>query len=180
MSLTSKVYDVEVQESDQVESLKRKLFELESLGVYTPKNAGYIGLRFKNVLLRENQRIKAYSLRHNDTVECEKRYDHQLHLDMKLVRETDAITGDESAELCAKMSCGHAVNASSLTAWCRSLIDSEKCTFHCPAFLTRASINPSGIQQQCKKEWSYDEVSLSFKMLKPLLFVFFCLMEKVY
>lgn len=49
------------------------------------------------------------------------------------------------------MSCGHAVDANSLTEWCRSLIDQNEFKFYCPAII-------DGTTKQCKKVWEYSEV----------------------
>lgn len=68
--------------------------------------------------------------------------------------EPDAITGysDEDDQPRIKMSCGHAVDANTLTAWCRSLIDQHEFEFHCPAITDKAK------NTQCKTVWPYSEV----------------------
>ncbi|XP_038672778.1 probable E3 ubiquitin-protein ligase ARI5 isoform X1 [Scyliorhinus canicula] len=68
------------------------------------------------------------------------------------VNRRDEITGDDDPTvLRVQMSCGHAVDPKSLTAWCRSLIEQNHFTFHCPA----AKENNT---QKCNKIWSYLEV----------------------
>ncbi|XP_038672780.1 uncharacterized protein LOC119976365 isoform X2 [Scyliorhinus canicula] len=68
------------------------------------------------------------------------------------VNRRDEITGDDDPTvLRVQMSCGHAVDPKSLTAWCRSLMDQNHFTFHCPA----AKENNT---QKCNKIWSYLEV----------------------
>ncbi|GCB61250.1 uncharacterized protein [Scyliorhinus torazame] len=68
------------------------------------------------------------------------------------VNRRDEITGDDDPTvLRVEMSCGHAVDPKSLTAWCRSLMDQNHFTFHCPA----AKENNT---QMCNKIWSYLEV----------------------
>lgn len=71
--------------------------------------------------------------------------------------EPDAIQGfsfpDDQPRVV--MSCGHAVDCNSLTAYCRSLIDKEDFVFRCPAIVDAS--NPKDIKY-CKKEWEYSEV----------------------
>lgn len=50
-----------------------------------------------------------------------------------------------------KMSCGHAVDANSLTVWCRSLLDKQEWEFYCPGIV-------DGDTKQCKTKWEYAEV----------------------
>ena len=69
-------------------------------------------------------------------------------------KEPDSITGfsDPTDQPRIKMTCGHAVDANSLTAWCRSLLDQQQWEFYCPAIL------PGSGNKQCKKKWEYTEV----------------------
>ena len=69
-------------------------------------------------------------------------------------KEPDVIIGFsfEDDQPRVKMSCGHAVDANSLTAWCRTLIDQQAFQFHCPAIVDQAK------NTQCKKVWPYEEV----------------------
>ncbi|XP_078266133.1 E3 ubiquitin-protein ligase DDB_G0292642-like [Rhinoraja longicauda] len=81
----------------------------------------------------------------------EKRYDPNDST-LKFVQRRDEITGDDDPNvLRVEMSCGHAVDPTSLTGWCRSLIDSGHSTFHCPAA-------KDGTKEKCNKEWPYLEV----------------------
>lgn len=68
--------------------------------------------------------------------------------------EEDAIMGysDENDQPRIKMSCGHAVDANSLTDWCRSLIHKNKFEFYCPAIIDQAK------NKECGKVWPYEEV----------------------
>ena len=68
--------------------------------------------------------------------------------------EPDAILGtsDPGDQPRIKMSCDHAVDANSLTAWCRSLLDKQEFEFYCPAIIDQAT------NKQCKKVWEYSEV----------------------
>jgi len=66
----------------------------------------------------------------------------------------DAITGmsDPDDEPRVVMSCGHAVDPNTLTAWCRSLLDDHEFEFYCPAIVDQTT------NKQCKKVWEYYEV----------------------
>lgn len=68
--------------------------------------------------------------------------------------EPDAITGysDPEDQPRVKMTCGHAVDPNSMTAWCRSLLDQQEWEFYCPAIVDSES------NKQCKKVWEYKEV----------------------
>ena len=68
--------------------------------------------------------------------------------------EEDAIMGysDKDDQPRIKMSCGHAVDANSLTAWCRSLLEQQEFEFHCPAI-----VDPEK-KTKCKAIWEYEEV----------------------
>ncbi|XP_032888107.1 uncharacterized protein DDB_G0292642-like [Amblyraja radiata] len=81
----------------------------------------------------------------------EKRYDPNDST-LKFVQRKDEITGDDDPNvLRVEMSCGHAVDPTSLTGWCRSLIDRGHSTFHCPG-------EKDGTEKKCNKEWPYVEV----------------------
>ncbi|XP_004484437.2 potential E3 ubiquitin-protein ligase ariadne-2-like [Dasypus novemcinctus] len=72
---------------------------------------------------------------------------------LKFVKSKDEITGDEyDGTQRVQMSCGHAVDPGSLTAWCRSLIDQGCFSFYCPADVNGA---------KCGAEWPYPEVRRS-------------------
>ncbi|KAM9663899.1 E3 ubiquitin-protein ligase ARIH2-like [Trichechus inunguis] len=69
---------------------------------------------------------------------------------LKFVEGKDEITGDEYDGLQrVEMSCGHAVDQGSLTAWCRSLMDQGYFKLCCPA-----DVNG----EKCGAQWSYPEV----------------------
>lgn len=77
---------------------------------------------------------------------------NDLHL--KFTDEPDAIMGysEEGDQKRVKMSCGHAVDPNTLTAWCRSLLDKHEYEFHCPAVVTGSDSN------KCGSIWPYEEV----------------------
>ncbi|XP_007941564.1 potential E3 ubiquitin-protein ligase ariadne-2-like [Orycteropus afer afer] len=69
---------------------------------------------------------------------------------LKFVQRRDDITGDEyDGQQRVEMSCGHAVDPGSLTAWCRSLMDQGHFQLCCPA-----DVN----DKKCGAQWSYPEV----------------------
>ncbi|XP_006893556.1 PREDICTED: uncharacterized protein LOC102854719 [Elephantulus edwardii] len=69
---------------------------------------------------------------------------------LKFVKRKDEITGDEYDGLeRVEMSCGHAVDPGSLTAWCRSLLDQGYFKLCCPADVDG---------EKCGAEWPYPEV----------------------
>ncbi|KAI3376363.1 hypothetical protein L3Q82_016831 [Scortum barcoo] len=92
------------------------------------------------------QRNISRQLRSDETTEKEKCYDPQ---DTTLT----FVNGDDDLDfLCigykslrAKMSCGHAVTPTSLTDWCRRLLDQGECRFVCG-------------QTNCDVEWPFKEV----------------------
>ena len=65
----------------------------------------------------------------------------------------DAITGmsDPDDQPRVLMTCGHAVDPNTLTAWCRSLLDKQEWEFFCPAII-------DATDTRCKKIWEYSEV----------------------
>ena len=76
---------------------------------------------------------------------------------LKFTDKPDAIFGmsDPGDPKRVEMSCGHAVDPNSLTAWCRSLLDKHEYKFHCPAITGN---DEKGKPKQCKKVWAYAEV----------------------
>ena len=77
---------------------------------------------------------------------------------LKFTEEPDAITGMSfpGDPLRVKMSCGHAADPNTLTAWCRSLLDKQQVKFYCPAISEK---DEKGVmKKQCKKVWEYSEV----------------------
>ena len=84
--------------------------------------------------------------------------EHALTDSLIFTDDHDTITGlsfpDDPKRV--KMSCGHAVDPNTLTAWCRSLLDQQKVEFHCPAITEK---DAKGVmKKQCKKVWEYAEV----------------------
>ena len=79
-------------------------------------------------------------------------------LTLNFTDDPDSITGMSFPDdpMRVKMSCGHAVDPNTLTAWCRSLLDQQKVEFHCPA-ITEKDAN-GVMKEQCKKVWDYVEV----------------------
>jgi len=69
-------------------------------------------------------------------------------------KDPDAITGmsDPEDQPRVVMTCGHAVDPNTLTAWCRSLLDQHEFEFYCPAIVDQTA------NKQCKKVWEYSEV----------------------
>ena len=69
----------------------------------------------------------------------------------------DAIMGmsDPEDQPRVIMSCGHAVDPNTLTAWCRSLLDQHQFEFYCPAIVSQPDARKI---KQCKKVWKYTEV----------------------
>ena len=93
-----------------------------------------------------------------DTSSSERQYSEEdlRVLSLQFTNEACSITNDsDTATKRAKMSCGHAVDPGSLTAWCRSLLDQRKYKFHCPAITDKT--NPAK-PKSCEKVWPYDEV----------------------
>ena len=76
--------------------------------------------------------------------------DAALKFTTKLPDSLDPLSDDPQPRIV--LSCGHAVGANTLTAWCRSLIEEQKFEFHCPAF------TDSLMKNQCKNVWEYEEV----------------------
>eukprot|EP00118_Oscarella_pearsei_P017029 m.167424 g.167424 ORF g.167424 m.167424 type:complete len:284 (+) comp38930_c1_seq1:280-1131(+) len=76
---------------------------------------------------------------------------------LKFTSEKCSISGDDDkSQKRAVMSCGHAVAPNYLTGWCRSLIDTFRYVFYCPAVIQD---NPDPRKAvHCKKEWPYKEV----------------------
>uniref|UniRef100_A0A1X7U2D1 Protein kinase domain-containing protein n=1 Tax=Amphimedon queenslandica TaxID=400682 RepID=A0A1X7U2D1_AMPQE len=72
---------------------------------------------------------------------------------LEFTDDPDCIDPYSNSTRRVKMSCGHAVEPNSLTAYCRSLLSQHKSKFTCPA------ITDSG--KHCNKEWEYAEVRLA-------------------
>lgn len=71
---------------------------------------------------------------------------------VELTDAPDMITWDDDPDnKRAKMPCGHAIGPESLTAYCRSLLTSGKCQFHCPY------IDPND-GSYCGKIWEYFQI----------------------
>jgi hypothetical protein len=64
----------------------------------------------------------------------------------------DPFPPEEDAPRRIKMSCGHAVDATTLTAYCRSLVDVGEYEMHCPAIVDQSS------HKACDKIWEYTEI----------------------
>ncbi len=130
--------------------LKEKLFKIASI-----RSAVYeTSLTCNGVIMENgNKSLAHYGLSENSLVEFQKYFDREKHFGIKFVHKADAITGDASRDMLrAELSCGHAVDPNSLTAWCRSLIDSGKYELHCPAILNDSTL------KKCGKTWSYVEI----------------------
>ena len=89
-------------------------------------------------------------------VPLEKQHDLTDFSLMFTTKVPDAITGmsDPEDQPRVIMSCGHAVDPNTLTAWCRSLLDQHEFDFYCPAIVSLETNKT----KQCKKVWEYTEV----------------------
>ncbi len=74
---------------------------------------------------------------------------HSKHIEF--LYKPDDISCDDEHLLRAKLSCGHVVDPSSLTSWCKSLLNDGHYEFHCPAIV-------NGSLEICNKKWPYSEV----------------------
>lgn len=110
-------------------------------------------LSFNGVILDNDCKfLSDYNIVNNAKLEIEKYFDMYKHFGLKFVNKEDAITRDDDTSILrAELSCGHAVDPNSLTAWCRSLIDQGKFKFFCPAIV-------DGSARKCNAKWSYAEV----------------------
>ena len=83
----------------------------------------------------------------------EKRHDLS-DISLRFTTDPDSITGMSDPEDLHRvvMTCGHAVDPNTLTAWCRSLLDQHEFEFYCPAIVDQTA------NKQCKKVWEYSEV----------------------
>ena len=64
----------------------------------------------------------------------------------------DPFPPEKDAPRRIKMSCGHAVDATSLTGYCRSLVDIGEYEMHCPAIIDKRN------NKACEKMWEYTEI----------------------
>jgi hypothetical protein len=137
-----------------VNQLKEKLIN------YSEINKVMDDLRFKyeDKILEDDKWLFCYGITNGSKITCEKWYNSKTVLNnhiqygVKFIRTVDAITNDDNGELKAVLSCGHAVDPNSLTAWCKSLIDDGKVEFFCPAIVDHTS------NEKCSKKWSFEEV----------------------
>ena len=147
----------QVEIADTIESfknvsllqLKEKLYKIESLRPALNETA----LTFNGIVMDNGEKtMSQYGLTEYSLVEFQKYYNKDKHFGIKFVRMADAITGDDNTDvLRAELSCGHAVDPNSLTAWCRSLMDSGKFEFYCPAIVDDDT-------EKCNKKWPYIEI----------------------
>jgi hypothetical protein len=109
-------------------------------------------LKFNDSILEDNRLLSSYGIKNNSIISVEKYYDPALKFGLKFVIAQDSITGENNGLLKAALSCGHAADPNTLTAWCRSLIDDGKLEFFCPAIIK------VGTHEKCDKKWGYDEI----------------------
>ena len=107
-------------------------------------------LKFGDFVLEADRSLRFYGIKHGDEIEIEKHYDPFKHFEIKFTDAPDAIMGDTNGKLRALLSCGHAVDPNSLTAYCRSLIDGGNYKIVCPAL-----VNGS---KRCNKKLEYSEI----------------------
>jgi len=137
-----------------VRQLKEKLLNYTELNKFIDD----MRLKFEENILQDNKFLYTYGIKNGSKLTCEKCYNiktvvnNHIKFGVKFSRAADAITNDNDGELKAVLSCGHAVDPNSLTAWCKSLIDDGKIEFFCPAIV---DVNKN---LKCNKKWNYDEV----------------------
>ena len=109
-------------------------------------------LKFNNLILNDSATLAFYGIKNGSELSLEKYFDPEKKFGLKFAVARDSITDEDNGLLKAVLSCGHAVDPNSLTAWCRSLIDSGKLEFHCPAIIKPET------NEKCGKKWAYDEI----------------------
>ena len=83
---------------------------------------------------------------------------------LEFTNDPDCIDPYSDSTRRVKMSCGHAVEPNSLTAYCRSLLSQHKFEFTCPAIIDNG--------KQCGKKWEYKEVRLAALLTEEEKFYF--------
>jgi len=151
----------------KIETLIGKVIEIdlgndpyEKLLNYTELNKFIddMRLKYEENILQDTNLLHTYGIKNGSKLTCEKCYNiktvvnNYVKFGIKFSRAADAITNDNDGEIKAVLSCGHAVDPNSLTAWCKSLIDDGKVEFICPAIVDAIK------NRKCNKKWNYDEV----------------------
>ena len=137
-----------------VRQLKEKLLNYTELNKFIDD----MRLKFEENILQDANLLHTYGIKNGSKLTCEKCYNiktvvnNYVKFGIKFSRAADAITNDNDGEIKAVLSCGHAVDPNSLTAWCKSLIDDGKVEFICPAIVD------ANKNRKCNKKWNYDEV----------------------
>jgi hypothetical protein len=107
-------------------------------------------LKYLDFVLEKTRSLSFYGIKNDAEIEIEKHYDPYKHFGIKFTDAPDAILGDNTGSLRAILSCGHAVDPNSLTAYCRSLIDQGNYKLTCPALVNG--------NKKCNKKWEYTEI----------------------
>ena len=107
-------------------------------------------LKYLDFVLEESRSLRFYGIKNDAGIVIEKYYDPYRNYGIKFTDAPDAILGDDTGSLRAILSCGHAVDPNSLTAYCRSLIDQGSFKFTCPALIND--------YDKCNKTWEYAEI----------------------
>ena len=107
-------------------------------------------LKFNGFLLEDLRSLSCYGIKDCDEIEIEKHYDPFRDFGIKFTDAPDAILGENNGQLRALLSCGHAVDPNSLTAYCRSLIDQGHFKLVCPGLVDG--------NKKCNKKLEYTEI----------------------
>ncbi|XP_055501310.1 uncharacterized protein LOC129703169 [Leucoraja erinacea] len=181
IGLNGETYTIDIGESEEdfkrmtVLSFKKKVLEISQIEV---RDTGDLRMLFVNEQLEDKKKLAGYGIKDrsyilavmdmvgggectaSEILTCETFVSSISRVldfrDSRSGREQAAETfghigDDDLSVLRVEMSCRHAVDPTSLTGWCRSLIDSGHFTFHCPG-------KKDGTEEKCNKEWPYVEV----------------------
>ena len=107
-------------------------------------------LKYLDFVLESTRTLSFYGIKNDVEIEIEKHFDPYRHFEIKFTDAPDAILGENNGKLRALLSCGHAVDPNSLTAYCRSLIDQGNFKLTCPALVEGT--------KKCNKRWEYIEI----------------------
>ncbi|CAG8646386.1 7981_t:CDS:2, partial [Acaulospora morrowiae] len=137
----------DITSETKIKDIKKKVKEKIGIDVNEQR------LIFVGKQLEDDKTAGHYNIVKSSTLHLvvrEKRHDSKK--DVELTTDPDMITlDDDPKNLRAKMPCGHAIGAESLTAYCRSLVSEGKFQFYCPY------IDPTS-NDRCYSEWQYADI----------------------
>lgn len=139
-------HKIKIESSDiSVKEFKNEISKIQNL----KDDLEFSILKLGDLILDDKKPIKEYNIKQSDCIFLLKDYDAQRDTGIKLTKDSDSISGDDNGTFRGVLSCGHPADPTSLTLYCKTLLENGNIEFRCPAIVEG---------NKCKKIIEFEEI----------------------